>query len=44
MLSFPSAASDIYFRDWRAINAEYVLIGRAGPGSPGKNLGKLSAV
>lgn len=36
MLSFPSAASDIYFRDWRAINAEYVLIGHAGPGSPGK--------
>ena len=36
MLSFPSAASDIYFRDWRAISAEYVLIGRAGPGSPGK--------
>lgn len=36
MLSFPSAASDIYFRDWRAINSEYVLIGRVGPGSPGK--------
>jgi len=36
MLSFPSAASDIYFRDWRAINAEYVLIGRVAPGSPGK--------
>lgn len=28
MLSFPNRASEIYFRDWRAINADYVLIGR----------------
>jgi len=35
MLSFPKKASDIYFRDWRAISADYVLIGRVGPGSPG---------
>ncbi len=28
MLSYPSRGSDIYFRDWRAINSDYVLIGR----------------
>ncbi|EED36538.1 Tol-Pal system beta propeller repeat protein TolB [Luminiphilus syltensis NOR5-1B] len=28
MLSFPDRASDIYFRDWRALSSEYVLIGR----------------
>ena len=28
MLSYPSRGSDIYFRDWRAINSNYVLIGR----------------
>lgn len=31
MLSFPTLASEIYFRDWRAINSEYVLIGRVAP-------------
>jgi TolB protein len=28
MLGLPSKASEIYYRDWRAIDAEYVLIGR----------------
>ncbi len=28
MLSYPTRASEVYFRDWRAISAEYVLIGR----------------
>ena len=28
MLSYPSRGSDIYFRDWRAINSDYVVIGR----------------
>lgn len=32
MLSYPSTADDIYFRDWRAIDTEYVLIGRVTPG------------
>jgi len=36
MLSFPKKASDIYFRDWRAISADYVLIGRVSPGLPGR--------
>ena len=31
MLSFPSRGSDIYFRDWRAINSDYVLVGRVEP-------------
>lgn len=28
MLGFPSTAEEVFFRDWRAINAEYLLIGR----------------
>ena len=28
MLSYPTRGSDLYFRDWRAINSDYVLIGR----------------
>ncbi|TCO77304.1 Tol-Pal system beta propeller repeat protein TolB [Chromatocurvus halotolerans] len=32
MLSYPSTADDVYFRDWRAIDTEYVLIGRVTPG------------
>jgi TolB protein len=28
MLGFPHQSSDVYFRDWRAIGAEYVLVGR----------------
>jgi TolB protein len=28
MLGLPSTESEIYYRDWRAINAEYLLIGR----------------
>lgn len=35
MLSFPTRASEIYFRDWRAINSDYVLIGRVQPTQPG---------
>lgn len=36
MLSYPSLGSDLYFRDWRAINSEYVLIGRFEPATPGR--------
>ena len=32
MLSYPSSAGDIYYRDWRAIDAEYVLLGRVTQG------------
>ena len=28
MLSYPSRGSELYFRDWRAINSDYVLVGR----------------
>ncbi len=28
MLGFPSTAGEVFYRDWRAINAEYLLIGR----------------
>jgi len=35
MLSYPTRGSDLYFRDWRAINSDYVLIGRYEPASPG---------
>lgn len=35
MLSFPSRASDIYFRDWRAISSDYVLIGEVLPSTGG---------
>ena len=33
MLSYPSRESELFFRDWRAISAEYVLIGRVSVGS-----------
>ncbi len=36
MLSFPSRGSDIYFRDWRAINSDYVLVGRVEPAPSGR--------
>ena len=29
MLGRPSTQADVFYRDWRAINAEYLLIGRA---------------
>ncbi len=29
MLSFPSTEGEVFYRDWRAINAEYLLVGRA---------------
>lgn len=32
MLSLPSRESEIFYRDWRAIDAEYLLIGRLVPG------------
>ena len=28
MLSYPTRETEMYFRDWRAISAEYVLIGQ----------------
>ena len=31
MLGFPSREADIFYRDWRAISTEYVLIGRVSP-------------
>lgn len=31
MLGFPSREADIFYRDWRAISSEYVLIGRVRP-------------
>ncbi len=33
MLSYPTRESEMYYRDWRAIAAEYVLIGRVSVGS-----------
>ena len=33
MLSYPTRESELYYRDWRAIAAEYVLIGRVSVGS-----------
>ena len=33
MLSYPTRESELFFRDWRAISAEYVLIGRVTVGS-----------
>jgi len=36
MLSYPTRGSDLYFRDWRAIDSEYVLIGRFEPAAPGR--------
>jgi len=33
MLSYPTRESDLFFRDWRAISAEYVLIGRVTVGA-----------
>ena len=33
MLSLPNRESDIYFRDWRTTNVEYLLIGRVSGGS-----------
>ena len=32
MLSYPSQKSELHFRDWRAISAEYLLIGRVSIG------------
>lgn len=28
MLSFPKSEEDVYFRDWRALDAEYLLVGQ----------------
>ena len=33
MLSYPTRESELFFRDWRAISADYVLIGRVSVGS-----------
>lgn len=35
MLSFPTRGSEIYFRDWRAIGSDYVVIGRLQLAAPG---------
>lgn len=32
MLSYPTSAEGVYYRDWRAIDTEYVLVGRVVPG------------
>jgi len=34
MLGRPSAEADVFYRDWRAINAEYLLIGRVSGAEP----------
>jgi len=34
MLGRPSTEADVFYRDWRAINAEYLLIGRASGAEP----------
>ena len=34
MLGFPTREEDIFYRDWRAIQSEYVLIGRVSPEGP----------
>lgn len=36
MLSFPSKREDVFFRDWRVLGVEYLVIGRAGIDSTGK--------
>ncbi len=36
MLSYPTRGSDLYFRDWRAISSDYVLIGRFEAAAPGQ--------
>ena len=28
MLGLPSSQAEVFYRDWRAINAEYLVIGR----------------
>lgn len=38
MLGFPSQESEIFYRDWRAIASEYLLIGRAAAGDGGLSL------
>jgi TolB protein len=38
MLGFPSREEELFYRDWRAIRSEYVLIGRVG-----EDAGRLSA-
>ena len=29
MLSFPSTAKEVYYRDWRILGAEYLVVGKA---------------
>lgn len=36
MLSFPSQAGDIFYRDWRVSGADYLLIGRMEPAGNGQ--------
>ena len=36
MLSYPSAREDVFFRDWRILKADYLVIGRAMPNAEGR--------
>ncbi len=36
MLSYPNRAEDVFFRDWRILGVEYLVIGRAGIDPAGK--------
>ncbi len=36
MLSFPTRKEDVFFRDWRVLGVEYLVIGRTGVDSTGK--------
>ena len=36
MLSLPDAVKDIFYRDWRAINAQYVVVGKITAAAPDK--------
>ncbi len=36
MLSFPSKREDVFFRDWRVLGVEYLVIGRTGIDAAGK--------
>jgi TolB protein len=35
MLGFPTREEELFYRDWRALQSEYVLIGRVGAGGAG---------
>ena len=35
MLSRPQQASEVYYRDWRALNVDYLIIGQVPPTTKG---------